>query len=116
MIQSFTIRLYRHLYENGDMDLYQWHQDTCISPIELANIVNKEIKEGRIILSADKSRISITDFGKKWLEVNKLELFAEEKEQPWRYVPDDMNYSGDKLFDSLFDTNDLQKLIDNLEY
>ena len=115
MTQSFVIQFYRYLYENGNIDLYQWHQTTRVSPIELAVIVNEEVKKGRIILNGDKNSISITDYGKKWLEANKLELFAEEKEQPWKIVPDDMKYQGDDFFDTLFDQNDLQNLIDNLD-
>ena len=114
MIKSFTILLYRYLYENAEMDLYQWHQTNLVSPIELAAIVKEEICNGRIQLNDDKTRITLTDYGKKWIETNKLFLFAEEKEKEWKIVPDDMNYKGDELFDSLFDINDLQNLVENL--
>lgn len=114
MIKSFTILLYRYLYENVEMDLFQWHQANLVSPIELAAIIKEEVSNGRIQLNDDKTRITLTDYGKRWIETNKLNLFAEEKEKEWRYIPEDMNYKGDKLFDSLFDINDLQNLVDNL--
>lgn len=114
MIMSFTILLYRYLYENAVMDLYQCHQTNLISPIELAAIIKEEISKGRIQLNDDKTRITLTDYGRKWIETNKLYLFAEEKEKEWRHVPEDMKYKGDELFDSLFDINDLQNLVDNL--
>ena len=115
MIKSFTIQLYRYLYETEDMDLYQWHRTNLISPIEMAAIIKEEVSNGRIQLNDDKTHITLTDYGKKWVETNKLNLFAEEKEREWRYVPEELNYKGDKLFDSLFDLNDLQNLIDNLK-
>lgn len=97
------------------MELYNWHQMTCISPIELAEIVRGEVKEGRIQLNENKTSLSLTDYGHKWLEANGTAMFTEEKEMPWKKIPEEMAAQGDALFDSLFIRDDLQHLIDHLE-
>lgn len=117
MISSSALtQFYRYLYEHREMDLYGWHQLTCISPIELAAIINKEIEKGIIQLNEDKISVSLTEYGKKWLEVNSTTIFAEKREMPWKDIPDEMLSYGDKLFDNLFDAgNELQHLLDNLK-
>lgn len=115
IISCFQIQLYKSLYECGVVDLYDFHQKFLVSPIELADIIRTEVGKGFVQLNADKTAVYLTEYGAKWLEANRNRIFTEERDMPWKDLPDDMKGEGNDLFDVLFNGCDLQHLVDNLE-
>ncbi len=107
-------QLLRILYEQGTIDLFTWHQETCLSPISIANAVLSLRKKGVLQLSENRENVSLTEYGRKWIEHNSKELFATKREEPWKNVPVEMNAAGDSFFHNLFEFSDLQKLMDSI--
>lgn len=107
-------QLLRILYEQETINLYSWHQDTCLSPISIANAVLSLRKKGLLQLSNNRENAFLTDYGRKWIEHNSKELFATKSEETWKNVPEEMISVGDYYFQSLFEVPDLQKLLDNI--
>ena len=108
------IQLLRILYEQGTIDLYKWHQETCLSPISIANAILSLRKEGLLQLSDNYETASLTEYGRKWIEHNSKKLFATKKEEPWKNVPEEMIYAVDNKFQQLIEISDLKKLINNI--
>ena len=94
--------LLRILYEQGTIDLYAWHQETCLSPISIANAVLSLRKKGLLKLSDNYENASLTEYGRKWIEHYSKELFATKREEPWKNVPEEMTSSGDYYFHNLY--------------
>ena len=108
-------QLLRSIYEQEKVDIYAWHQETCLSPISIANAVLVLRKYGLLLLSDNHENASLTDYGRKWVEVHSKELFATKGDEPWKNVPEEMSSKDDIFFHSYFETSDLQKLLDNKE-
>ena len=107
-------QLLRILYEQETINLYAWHQDTCLSPISIANAVLALREKGILQLSENHENACLTEYGRKWVERNSKELFATKSEEPWKNVPEEMTFAGDYFFQSLLEVPDLQKLLDNI--
>jgi len=108
-------QLLRILYEQGPIDLYAWHQETCLSPISIANAVLSLRKKGLLELSDNYENASLTEYGRKWVVIHSKELFATKRDEPWKNVPEEMSFDDDLFSHSLFEVSDLQKLLDNIE-
>ena len=107
-------QLLRILYEQGNISLYAWHKKTCLSPICIANAVQALRKQGVLQLSGDHENATLTEYGRKWIELNSKELFATKGDEPWKNVPEGMASEGDALFDTFYEVSDIQKLLDNI--
>ena len=114
MIDNNQKQLLRVLYEQETVNIFVWHQETCLSPISIANAILLLREKGYLQLSDDHENASLTVYGRKWIEQNSKELFATKSEEPWKKVPDEMTSAGDVIFHSFFEESDLQKLLDNI--
>ena len=115
MMNIIQKQLLRILFEQQTVNIYAWHQITCLSPISIANAVLSLRKSGIIQLSDDYENVSLTDYGRKWIERNSKELFASKSEEPWKKVPDEMVSANDAFFQTFYEVSDLQRLIDNIK-
>ncbi len=105
----------RALYERKTINIYAWHQETCMSPVSIASVVLSLRKNGLLQLSDNLEDASLTEYGRKWVVIHSKELFATKSEEPWKNVPEEMSFDDDLFSHSLFEVADLQKLLDNLE-
>lgn len=115
MIEIVQKQLLKTLYERETVDIYAWHQETCLSPISIANAVLSLRKDGLLQLSDNHEKASLTDYGRKWVEVNSKELFASKNDEPWKNVPEEMLSDNNVFFQSFFEVSDLQKLLENIK-
>lgn len=107
-------QLLRILYEQETVNLYAWHQETCLSPISIANAVLSLRKKGLLQLSDNHGNAFLTEYGRKWIEHNSIKLFATKGEEPWKDVPEEMTFVGDDVFRDFLGVADLQKLLYNI--
>lgn len=114
MIEIIQKQLLRTLCEKEIANLYSWHQETCLSPISIANAVLTLRKGGILQLSDNRENVSLTEYGRKWIELHANELFATKSEEPWKNVPEGMSSEGDTFFQTFFEVSDIQKLLDNI--
>ena len=114
MIETIQRQLLRILCEQEFVNLYSWHQETCLSPISIANAVLALRKGGILQLSDNRENVSLTEYGRKWIELHAKDLFATKSEEPWKAVPEEMTTEGDAFFHNLFEVSDIQKLLDNI--
>lgn len=114
MIEIIQKQLLRSLCEQEIINLYSWHQETCLSPLSIANAVLALRKGGILQLSDNRENVSLTEYGRKWIEFHAKELFATKSEEPWKTVPEEMASDGDTFFQSFFEVSDIQKLLDNI--
>ena len=115
MIEIIQKQLLRTLCEQGIVNLYSWHQETCLSPISIANAVLSLRKDGVLLLSDNRENVSLTEYGRKWIELHAKELFATKSEEPWKNVPEEMAMEGDAFFQTFFEVSDIKKLLDNIK-
>lgn len=108
-------KLLRTLCEQETIDIFAWHQETCLSPISIANAVLLLRKDGLLQLSDNHESASLTDYGRKWVKLHSKELFATKSEEPWKNVPIEMSSEEDVSSQGLFETSDIQKLLDSIE-
>ena len=87
MIEIIQKQLLRTLCELEIVNLYLWHQETCLSPISIANAVQMLRNDGILQLSDNHENVSLTEYGRKWIELHANELFATKSEKPWKKVP-----------------------------
>lgn len=114
MMEIIPKQLLRILYEQGTINLYTWHQKTCLSPISIANAVLRLRKQGILQLSENHEDASLTEYGRKWVERNSKVLFATKSEEPWKKIPEEMASSVNLFSQTLFEVSDLQKLLDKI--
>lgn len=114
MMEICQKQLLRILYEQETINIYTWHTETCLSPISIANTILVLRKKGLLQLSDNHENAFLTEYGRKWIELNSKELFATKSEEPWKKVPEEMTSEGDMFFQSFFEVSDLQKLLDNI--
>ena len=114
MIEIHQKQLLRTLCEQETINLYSWHQETYISPISIANAVQMLRKDGILQLSDNREYVSLTEYGRKWIELHVKELFATKSEEPWKNVPVEMNSTGDAFFHTFFEASDIKRLLDNI--
>ena len=107
-------QLLRILYEKETVNIYAWHQITCLSPICIANAVLSLRKSGILQLSDDHENACLSEYGKKWIGRNSKELFASKGEVPWKNVPKEMTSADDAFFHTFYEVSDLQRLLDNI--
>ena len=115
MMEIIQKRLLRILFDQETVNLYAWHQETCLSPISIASAVLSLRKQGLLKLSDNHEDVSLTEYGRKWIGINSRKLFATKSEEPWKKVPEEMASEGDLFFQSFFETSDLKKLLDNID-
>lgn len=108
-------QLLRILYEEETIDLYTWHQETCLSPISIANAVLSLRNKGLLQLSDNHEKATLTDYGRKWVEVHSKELFATKGDETWKNVPEEMISIDNKFFQAFFEVSDIKKLLENKE-
>lgn len=113
MIDIIQKQLLEVLYEQETVNIYAWHQITCLSPISIASAVLSLRKSGLLQLSDDHENACLTEYGRKWIERNSKELFASKSEEPWKNIPEEMTATGDIFFHNIFEVSDIQKLLDN---
>lgn len=115
MMEIIQKQLLRVLYEQETVNIYAWHKETCLSPISIANAVLALRKKGLLQLSDNYENVSLTDYGRKWIDINSKDLFTTESDKPWKNVPDEMVSTGDVSFQTLFEISDLENLLDNID-
>lgn len=114
MIDIIQKQLLEVLYEQETVNIYAWHQITCLSPISIASAVLSLRKSGIMQLSDNHENAYLTEYGRKWIEQNSKELFANKREEPWKNVPAEMVSADDTFFQSFYEVPDLQRLLDNI--
>lgn len=114
MMNIIQKQLLRILFEQENINIYAWHQITCLSPISIANAVLSLRKDGLLLLSDNHENACLTEYGRKWIERNSKELFASKGEEPWKNVPEEMGSAGDTIFHTFYEVSDLQRLLDNI--
>ena len=70
MMDSIQKQLLRILYEQETVNVYAWHQITCLSPISIANAVLSLRKSAILQLSDNHENVYLTEYGRKWIERN----------------------------------------------
>ena len=108
-------KLLRTLYEQGIINLYAWHQETCLSPISIANAVLILQKSGLLQLIDNHQNVSLTEYGRRWIELHSKELFATKSDEPWKKVPEEMSSEDNMFFQGFFEKSDVQKLLDTIK-
>lgn len=115
MMDIIQKQLLRILYEKDTVNIYEWHKETCLSPISIANAVLSLRKSGVLQLSDNHENACLTEYGRKWIERNSKELFASENDKPWKNVPEEMASADDVFFQTFYEVSDLQRLLDNIK-
>ena len=108
-------QLLRILYEKNSVNIFEWHKETCLSPISIANAVLSLRKSGVLQLSDNRENACLTEYGRKWIERDSKELFASKSDEPWKNVPEEMTSVDDAFFQTFYETSDLQRLLDNIK-
>ena len=111
MMDIIQKQLLRILYEKENINIYEWHIETCLSPISIANAVLSLRKSGVLQLSDKHENACLTGYGRKWIERNSKELFASKSEEPWKIVPKEMASADDVFFQTFYEVSDLQRLL-----
>ena len=114
MMDIIQKQLLRILLEQETVNVYAWHQITCLSPISMANAVLSLRKSAILQLSDNHENVCLTEYGRKWIERNSKELFASKSEEPWKVVPEEMSSTDDTFFQTFFEVSDLQRLLDSI--
>lgn len=113
MMEVVQNQLLRTLYEQETISLYSWHLKTCLSPISIAHAVLSLREKGVLQLNDNHEIVSLTDYGRKWIECHSKELFTSKSDEPWKCVPEGMVSEGNTFFQSFFEQSDLQKLLNS---
>jgi DNA-binding PadR family transcriptional regulator len=88
VMESADIVVLRELYRNTKMDIFEFHRLYSLSPGQLAQTLNKFVKQGIVEIEGDFAQI--TDFGRKWIVANRKSLFLEVRALGWKSIPDYM--------------------------
>lgn len=106
--------LLRALSEKNDLDLYEWHQTSLVSPIELATVLKEGMEKGLLAFNQDGCNVALTPYGQEWLKVNGTKMFGEEGEKSWKEMPQEMTWQNDDMFEEIYISDDLKKLLNNM--
>lgn len=106
--------LLRALSKKSNLNLYEWHQKSLISPIELATALRKGLEKGLLIFNQDDCNVALTPYGQEWLKVNGARMFGEEVEKSWKEMPQKMVWQDDDMFEDVYISDDLKNLLNNI--
>ena len=82
--REILLALYK---EKKGSDIYAFHEKYLLSPGQIARVVRKYHKEG--VIDFDGKNILLTQYGRNWLIVNRLQVFRGKRTLPWKVIPED---------------------------